>query len=83
MKPVFNLIDKITVTDSTVLLQGESGTGKELVTRDIHHKSKRNKYSFVAVNCAALHDTLLESELFGHVKGASRELMIHVRDCLR
>ncbi len=83
MKPVFNLIDKVAVTDSTVLIQGESGTGKELVARDIHQKSKRNKYPFVAVNCAALHDTLLESELFGHAKGASLGLMRHARGCLR
>ena len=70
MKPVLNLINKVAKTDSTVLIQGESGTGKELVARDIHKKSKRDKYPFVVVNCAAIQDTLFESELFGHTKGA-------------
>ena len=70
IKPVLNLINKVSKTDSTVLIQGESGTGKELFARDIHEKSVRSKYPFVAVNCAAIQDTLFESELFGHVKGA-------------
>ena len=70
MRQIFDLIPQIAQTPTTVLLEGESGTGKELVARAIHQFSPRRNRRFVAVNCAALPDTLLESELFGYKAGA-------------
>ncbi len=70
MKKLFRKIFKVAATDSTVLITGESGTGKELVARAIHAYSNRKEKEFVAVDCSALVETLLESELFGHVKGS-------------
>ena len=70
MKPVVEALRKVAATTATVLLQGESGTGKEVVARAVHGWSDRAEHPFVAVNCAALTDQLLESELFGHEKGA-------------
>jgi len=70
MKRIFDIIPKIAGTSSTVLIEGESGTGKELAARAIHNSSKRSSRPFIPVNCAALPDSLLESELFGYEKGA-------------
>jgi len=70
MKEIFGIVRQIADTKSTILVMGESGTGKELISRAIHYNSNRKNYPFVTINCAAIPETLIESELFGHEKGA-------------
>ncbi|MBK7252588.1 MAG: sigma-54 factor interaction domain-containing protein [Ignavibacteria bacterium] len=70
MQNIFELIEKVAKAKVNVLIEGESGTGKELVSRAIHFNSNRKEGPFVAINCSAIPDNLLESELFGHTKGA-------------
>ncbi len=70
MTRVFDMIPEVAESDSTILLMGETGTGKELVAKAIHAKSNRANYPFIAINCGAMPESLLENELFGHIKGA-------------
>ncbi len=70
MKDIFQLLTQVAPTNATVLIQGESGTGKELIARAIHNNSPRKAFPFVALNCAALSEGIIESELFGHEKGS-------------
>jgi two-component system response regulator PilR (NtrC family) len=70
MRSVYKMVDKIAATTATVLINGESGTGKELIAQSIHQRSDRSDGPFVAINCGAIPETLLESQLFGHVKGS-------------
>ena len=70
MVQVLDLVERVAPTDATVLIRGESGTGKELIAKALHHASQRAEGRFVAINCGALPEPLLESEIFGHVKGA-------------
>src|SRR5216117_1175987 len=70
MTRLFQLLETVAATNSTILITGETGTGKEVVSRAIHHNSPRRMHRFVALNCTAIPETLLEAELFGHVRGA-------------
>jgi two-component system response regulator PilR (NtrC family) len=77
MQAIFELIERVAATGSTIMVSGESGTGKELVAKAVHFQSGRRQRSFVSINCGALPDELLESELFGHMKGSFTGAISH------
>lgn len=83
LQAVFRLVEKVSATNASILISGESGTGKELIARAIHHHSLRAEKPFVAINCGALPETLLESELFGHTKGAFTDAKTDKKGLLR
>ena len=70
MREMLDLLTRVAPTDTTVLIRGESGVGKEIVAREVHRHSMRARKPFIVVDCASLHENLLQSELFGHEKGA-------------
>lgn len=70
MEQIYRLLEKVSQSDATILINGENGTGKELIARALHYNSRRNEKSFIVQNCSAFTDSLLDSELFGHVKGS-------------
>ncbi len=83
MQPLFSMLETVARTASTVLITGETGTGKEVIANAIHHNSPRKTHRFVAINCGAIPETLLEAELFGHEQGAFTGAIAHAAGPLR
>ena len=82
MQHMYSIIERVAITEFPVLVRGESGSGKELVAQAVHARSQRHAQVFIAINCAALNANILESELFGHVKGAFTGQFVTIEACL-